>query len=155
MTPDPAVAEVRRHLRASPRAVFGAFADAHLVSRWLTPSPEIALRVERYEFRVGGAYRFAYLMPDGTVVTVRGAFRTIEPPSIIVFSWTIDPPDLHAGLDSEVTVTITPAPGGALLVIHHARLDPPGAAARHAEGWRGALDQLGGLLDGQEAADGR
>ena len=43
MPRDEAVAEVRQHLAAAPSRVFAAFADPVLVSRWLTPSPEVAV----------------------------------------------------------------------------------------------------------------
>src|SRR5262245_32179552 len=75
MTPDATIAEVRRHLAASPERVFGAFADARLVSQWLSPAPEIELSVLRFDFRVGGAYRFAYAVPGGPVMHVNGVFR--------------------------------------------------------------------------------
>ncbi|MEZ0472927.1 SRPBCC family protein [Luteimonas salinilitoris] len=54
----------------------------------------------------------------------------------------LEPPDEHAGLQSEVTVTITPGGDGAELRIRHKNLTLPGAAKRHAEGWQGALDRL-------------
>jgi uncharacterized protein YndB with AHSA1/START domain len=52
----------------------------------------------QFDFREGGAYRFAYHVPGGQIMTVRGVYRSIEPPSKIVFSWVIEPPDEHAGL---------------------------------------------------------
>jgi uncharacterized protein YndB with AHSA1/START domain len=144
-SPDEAIAEVRRRLAAPPAKVFGAFADASLVSRWLTPSPEVTLTVLVFEFRVGGAYRFAYHVPGGTMF-VNGTYRAIEPPSRIVFSWNIEPPDEHAGISSEVTITLEPDGSGTALHIRHEQLTRPGAAARHAEGWRGAIDQLSALV---------
>jgi uncharacterized protein YndB with AHSA1/START domain len=146
MNPDRAVAEVRRRFSAPPEKVFAAFSDAHLVSRWLSPSPEIALTVLQFDFRIDGGYRFAYHVPGGQVMIVNGAYRSIEPPSKIVFSWNIEPPDEHAGLQSEVTVTITPEGAGAELLIRHEKLTQAGAVERHAEGWRGALDQLTTVL---------
>jgi uncharacterized protein YndB with AHSA1/START domain len=146
MTPGGTLAEVRRRLDSAPPRVFAAFADATVVSRWRTPSPDVALTVLQFDFRVGGLYRFAYHVPDGGTMFVNGIYRVIEPPTTIVFSWNIEPPDEHAGVRSEVTVTITPAGSGTELVIRHERLSAPGAARRHAAGWQGAIDQLTALL---------
>jgi uncharacterized protein YndB with AHSA1/START domain len=141
-----AEAEVRRVLRASPERVFAAFSDPMLVSRWLKPSADIRLDIVEMDFRPGGAWRFAYHVPGGPVVFIGGRYRIVEPPSKLVYSWIIEPPDEHAGLQSEVAVTITPAPGGAELHIRHSRLTLPGSVERHAGGWRGALDLLTELL---------
>lgn len=135
-------AAVRRRFQAAPEQVFAAFAEAHLLSRWLSPSPEITLTLLQFDFRVGGAYRFSYGLPGGETVVVGGVYSSIEPPSKIVFSWVIEPPDEHAGIESEVTVTITPDGAGAALLIRHEKLGRIGAVERHRAGWRGALDQL-------------
>jgi uncharacterized protein YndB with AHSA1/START domain len=146
MPRDEDVAEVRQYLAAAPSRVFAAFADPSLVSRWLTPSPDVVLRVMQFDFRVGGAYRFAYDVPGGATMFVNGLYQTIEPPSTIVFSWNIEPPDEHAGVRSEVTVTLMPRGTGTDLRIRHAQLTPPGACERHEAGWRGALNRLVALL---------
>jgi uncharacterized protein YndB with AHSA1/START domain len=130
--------------------VFAAFADAALVGRWLRPAPEIGLTVEAFDFRVSGLYRFVYHLPDAGNVRIGGAFRLIDRPSRIVFSWIIEPPDEHAGIESEVTVTITPDRDGADLLIRHEKLQRLDAVTRHAEGWRGALHRLAGLLEAKE-----
>lgn len=152
MPRDQTIAEVRRRLTAPPTKVFAAFADPSLVSRWLTPSPEVTLTVVQFDFHVGGAYRFAYHVPGAATMFVNGHYRIIERPSKIVFSWNIEPPDEHAGIRSEVTVLLTPEGSGTRLLIRHEQLTRPGAAARHAEGWRGAVDQLAALID--DGADG-
>jgi len=139
-------AELCRHLDAAPDLVFVAFADPVLVRRWLTPSPEVRLDVLSFDFRVGGAYRFAYHVPGGAIMHVNGVFRAIEPPSRIVFSWNIEPPDEHAGVQSEVRVAIAPDGDGSKLHIRHVKLALTGAPERHAEGWRGATEQLATLL---------
>jgi uncharacterized protein YndB with AHSA1/START domain len=146
MPRDEAVAEVRQHLAAAPSRVFAAFADPALVSRWLTPSPEVTLRVVQFDFRVGGSYRFAYDVPGAPTMFVNGLYQTIEAPSTIVFSWNIEPPDEHAGVRSEVTVTLTPRGTGTDLRILHAQLTLPGGRERHEAGWRGALNYLAALL---------
>lgn len=152
MRRDEGVADVSCRLTAAPPRVFAAFADASLVSRWLRPSVDVALTVMRLEFRVGGRYRFAYHVPGGATMFVNGVYRVIEPPSTIVFSWNIEPPDEHAGIRSEVTVTLTPVGSGTHLRIRHAELTQPGAAERHTAGWRGALDQLRSTLESTDEA---
>lgn len=144
--------EVRRVLRASREKVFAAFADTALVAQWLRPSTDVKLTVLEFEFRPGGAYRFAYDVPDGQRMVVGGAFRAIEPPSRIVFSWLIEPPDEHAGIDSEVTVTLVAHGSSTELTIRHAKFGRADADARHQQGWQGALDLLEARLR-REARD--
>jgi uncharacterized protein YndB with AHSA1/START domain len=121
----------------------------------MTPSPDVALTVLEFDFRVGGGYRFAYSVPGGTMF-VNGVYRSINAPTTIVFSWNIEPPDEHAGVRSQVTITLTPQGTGTDLLICHEQLTAPGAAERHAAGWRGAIEQLIALVgDPPEHAHGR
>ena len=138
--------ELRRVLNASPEKVFAAFADRLLVAQWLRPSPDVALTVLEFDFRAGGAYRFAYDVPDGRRMVVGGTFRAIEAPLRIVFSWLIEPPDEHAGIDSEVTVQLLPRGSSTELTIRHAKFGRADADLRHQQGWGGALDLLEALL---------
>ena len=105
------------------------------------------MRVEALDFREGGAYRFVYTLPDRSEVGIGGVYRTIRPPERLVFSWIIEPPDEHAGIESEVTVTIDPAGAGSRLTIRHLGWPIAGAARRHEGGWVGALVQLISLLE--------
>ena len=146
MSADRTHVEVRRRFAAAPEKVFAAFAEPRLVVRWLSPSPDIALTLLQFDFRVGGAYRYAYRLPEGRTVIVAGSYSAIEPPSRLVFSWVIEPPDEHAGIESEVTVTIARDRGGSELVIRHEKLERIDAVVRHAEGWQGALEQLAAIL---------
>jgi len=154
MIEDEPCAEIRRRLAYAPEKVFTAFAKAELVTRWLTPSPEIKVTVLQFDFREGGSYRFAYQVPESATVIVAGSYSVIRPPSKIVFSWVIEPPDEHAGIQSEVTVTITPEGSGSALVIRHQKFGRADAIERHAAGWRGATEQLTELLE-QEGQHGR
>jgi uncharacterized protein YndB with AHSA1/START domain len=153
MSDDAAAVTVERYLRASPARVFDAFTDAVVVGRWLTPSPEVTLTVLQFDFRVGGRYRFAYVTPGRGTMHVNGDFRRIQPPEHLIFGWNIEPPDEHAGVQSQVSVTVRPSGEGTHLVIHHEYLGAPSAARRHAEGWRGALDQLANLFGDGLGAD--
>lgn len=133
-------------MNAAPDLVFAAFADPALVRRWLKPGPEVTLDVLTYDFRPGGRYRFAYSAPGVAIMHVNGAFQAIEPPSRIVFSWNIEPPDEHAGVQSEVRISIVASDAGSEVHIQHIKLSRSGAPERHAEGWRGALEGLARVL---------
>ena len=139
-------AEVRRHLAAPPARVFAAFATAEVVAQWLTPAPDVKLVVLELDFREGGRYRFAYDTPEGQRMFVGGVYHEIKAPTRLVFSWLIEPPDIHAGIESQVTVSIAPSADGTDLLILHERFGRADASARHAEGWAGALEQLQQLL---------
>lgn len=95
-------AEVRRRLSARPEVVFAAFGSADIVTRWLTPAPDVKLTVLELDVRQGGRYRFAYDTPEGQRMLVGGVYRKIEAPTRLEFSWLIEPPDIHAGIESHV-----------------------------------------------------
>jgi len=140
--------EVRRVLDAPAGKVFAAFADQKLVAQWLRPSPDVKLTVLAFDFRPGGAYRFAYDVSDHQRMVVGGTFREIDAPARIVFTWLIEPPDEHAGIDSEVTVQLVPRGSSTELTIRHAEFRREDADRRHEQGWRGALDLLETSLRG-------
>jgi uncharacterized protein YndB with AHSA1/START domain len=147
--------EVRRVLAAPPEKVFAAFADRALIAQWLRPSPDVKLTVLAFDFRCGGAYRFAYDASHDQRMVVGGIFSAIEAPSRIVFSWLIEPPDEHSGIASEVTVQLVAHGSSTELTIRHAKFGRADADRRHEQGWHGALDLLEARLRlGQEAPDG-
>lgn len=146
MNPPSPGARVRRLLKAPPERVFAAFSQPSLVAQWLRPSPDVKLTVLDFDFQPGGSYRFAYDVPDGRRMVVGGVYQVIERPSRLQFSWLIEPPDEHAGIDSEVEVVLTPEGSGTELVIRHTRWEHPEADRRHALGWQGALVLLDGIL---------
>lgn len=138
-------AEVRRHLSAPPERGKDAFAGAEVVAQWLTPSPDVKLTVLELDFREGGAYR-CLRHTQRSAHARRWDVPQIEAPVRLPFSWLIEPPDIHAGIESQVTVAIEPSGSGSDLLILHERFGRADANARHAEGWGGALDQLQRLI---------
>jgi len=126
--------------------VFAAFSTAEAIASWLSPADEITLIVERFHFAVEGAYLFHYLDPNGSRVSLTGRFLTIDPPCRLSMTWQWLPPDVHAGIESVVLVTLAQEDDGCLLTVLHERLRGVDMPARHAAGWAGALTRLSHYL---------
>lgn len=57
--------------------VFRAHADPELITRWLGPRGT-NVRVEHYDFRTGGSYRYHHTGPDGHSYAFSGIFHTVR-----------------------------------------------------------------------------
>jgi uncharacterized protein YndB with AHSA1/START domain len=138
--------ELRRWLATSPESVFRAFTDPALLVRWFSPSPDIATRVLEHDLREGGRYRFAFRFPDGAESVVLGEFLEVSRPLRLVFTWTWENPDPHAGVETRVTLTLTPESGGTSLLVTHDGFPEEGIRHRHDEGWAATLARLSAIL---------
>jgi uncharacterized protein YndB with AHSA1/START domain len=137
----------RRWYAAPPDLVFRALTEAALLQRWLRPSPEVTVEVTELDVRVGGRYRFHFHFPDHRTGVVIGEYRAIARPHQVAFTWTWEPPDPHAGIDTLVTIDLDEKNGGTELFLTHAGFPTEETMRRHEGGWDGALDSLSGLAD--------
>ncbi len=142
----PARLVVRRWYPAPQSLVFRAFTEAPLLERWFCPAPDIVLKVAELDLRAGGRYKFLYRFPDGTVIPVIGEFRKIDRPRQMIFTWTWEKPDPHAGVETQVTVDINPKGGGTEVVVTHEKFPTEEKMRQHEKGWAGTLERLGSLL---------
>jgi uncharacterized protein YndB with AHSA1/START domain len=136
----------RRAYRATPEMVFRAFTEPALLSRWFSPSADIPVEVLAFDLVVGGRYRIAYRLDEHAVTTVTGAFREITTPMRLVFTWTWEPPDPHAGIDTLVTIDIASRGPLTELTVRHEQFPDDASRDRHDDGWRTTLDRLDEVL---------
>jgi len=146
MASRPLAVNARRRYEASPERVFRAFTDPALLVRWLSPSPDTILEVLAHELRVSGRYRFRYRQPSGGSDVVTGTFLEISPPRRLVFTWTWEPPDPHAGIETLVTIELVPEGDATLVVVTHERFPDEVTRERHDVGWCSTLPRLAQLL---------
>ena len=137
---------VRRRFPATPDAVFRALTDPEKLVQWFSPSADIGTQVLEHDLRVGGRYRFGFVFPDGSRNTVVGSFREIETPRRLVFTWTWEPPDPHAGVETLVAITIEARDQECELVVTHDRFPTHESRDRHDAGWTTTLDRLASLI---------
>jgi uncharacterized protein YndB with AHSA1/START domain len=139
--PAPIVLELDRALAAPPERVFRAWTEPAELVRWFCPNPDLPTTAE-VDLRVGGAYRIRMGTHE-----VSGAYRTVDPPRALAFTW-------GWATDAEparmlVTVTFEPLDGGGTrLRLRHERFANEDERANHASGWTASLARLPGALGG-------
>lgn len=136
----------RQRYDAPPSVVFRAFTEPALLVRWFSPSPDTRLEVLAHELRVNGGYRFRYQHPSGGSDVVTGTFREVSPPKRLAFTWTWEPPDPHAGIETLVTIEFSADGEGTLVVVTHERFPDPATQERHRSGWSSTLARLSRVL---------
>jgi uncharacterized protein YndB with AHSA1/START domain len=136
--------ETRLHLEKTlpvPRErVFSAFVDAEQLRGWWGPA---GFTVPSLEFGAveGTNYRIAMQPPDGDVFYVRGAFRAVEPPRRLAFTFIYEEPDPD---DQETLVTLTFAPtdAGTRVILDQGPFATAARLELHREGWTDTLERL-------------
>lgn len=75
--------DIHREFDAPASAVFRAFTDRALVSRWLGPRG-YRMTVEEWNPVTGGGYRYLHQDPEGAEYAFRGTFHTVRQDELIV-----------------------------------------------------------------------
>jgi uncharacterized protein YndB with AHSA1/START domain len=143
-TPYVAALVVRRTIRARPAALFAAWTDPQQLMRWWGPEG-VTCTAAQIDLRVGGAYRIANRMPDGSTLWIAGNFELIEPPSKLIYSWRLEIPG--AGTE-RVTVNFVPRDSSTEVIVTHERIASAAARTQHEGGWIGCLAGLARFAEG-------
>jgi len=136
---------VRRTIKASAARVFDAWTQPRELRRWWGPRPVTCSDAE-VDLRVGGVYRIANRLPDGTVVWISGQFEVVDPPQRLVYTWHVEGKSPPALEHSRVTVRFEPRDGGTEVIVVHERIATEETRADHERGWNGCLDNLTALF---------
>lgn len=87
---DPALPTIRitRDFDATPDRVFRAWVDPELVVKWLGPD-ETTMRLDTWDARTGGSYRYAALRGGEEIARFYGSFHEVRPNERLVqtFTW--------------------------------------------------------------------
>jgi uncharacterized protein YndB with AHSA1/START domain len=107
---------ITREFDAPNRLVFEAFTTPELVRRWWTANRGEATVCE-IDLRVGGAWRYVMVLPDGFEVGFHGEYREIVPNERIVYTEVYEGiPDGDAN-PAVNTLTLTEADGSTTLTL--------------------------------------
>lgn len=127
---------IKRTLPYPADALFRAFSDPALMTRWFFTVPDWSVAVEN-EFRVGGAYKVKMQDLEGGTYPHHGTYKEIVPDRKITFTW-----NSHLVTDTLVTVTFAPTGGGTEITLVHEFLPNEEMRGAHDWGWKGCLDNL-------------
>lgn len=86
-SPDVPTITITRDFEASRERVFRAWVEPDLVARWLGPKDNV-MRIDTWDSRTGGAYRYGVLAGDEEVAAFYGSFHEVRPSERIVWTFT-------------------------------------------------------------------
>lgn len=135
---------VRRLIPATPEQVFRAWTKPSELKQWWGPKGIHCLSAE-IDLRVGGRYRIANAMPDGSVLWIAGEFEEIERPHRLVFTWKVEP---QQTIVERVSVQFEASDEGTIVLLQHDRIATAELREQHKQGWFGCLDGLAEHLTG-------
>jgi uncharacterized protein YndB with AHSA1/START domain len=130
----------RRTIRASQAILFAAWTQPEQLRAWFGPRPIMCVEAQ-IDLREGGAYRIVNRLPDGSPLVIEGVFETVDPPSKLVYSWSMtgDPA-------SRVTVRFEPRGDATEVIVEHEHIADQPMRDLHDAGWVGSLDRLAELF---------
>jgi uncharacterized protein YndB with AHSA1/START domain len=91
--------EISREFDAPRDLIFRAHTDPDLLAQWLGPR-RLTMRVDRFEARDGGSWRYVHVEPDGTEYGFHGVFHGDPSPDRIVQTFEFEGARGHVSLDS-------------------------------------------------------
>jgi uncharacterized protein YndB with AHSA1/START domain len=128
--------------------VYDAWTRPELVARWYGPEG-FANEIHEMELSEGGNYRLTMQAPDGSRYPLRGVFRTLQPPTRLVFTWMWEtPPENADPRQTLVSIDISQEGPDVRLTLTHEGFPDESSVANHEMGWTGALGKLERMLAG-------
>jgi uncharacterized protein YndB with AHSA1/START domain len=90
--------DTERELDAPRDLVFRCFAEPNLLAQWLGPR-RLEMRVDEFDFRDGGRYRYVNIEPDGTEYGFHGVFHGPQTPDSMLQTFEFEGAPGHVSLD--------------------------------------------------------
>lgn len=99
--PGSALISVEREVDAPRDLVFRAWTDPELLAQWLGPR-RLAMRVEAFDVRHGGTWRYVSVDTDGSEYGFRGVFHGSPSPDLMIQTFEFEGAPGHVSLDTLV-----------------------------------------------------
>jgi uncharacterized protein YndB with AHSA1/START domain len=132
---------LERMIPAPPEVLFALWTDPRELVKWWAPDGFKAV-VDTLDASPGGRWRIVLHRFDGGLLALSGAFRIVEPPRRLAFTWAWENESGARGHETEVTVTFAATHGGSRLTLLQQRFDSKRARDGHQAGWSAGFDRL-------------
>ena len=127
---------VRRTIKAEPQKIFEAWLDPAMMTKFMSPRPDMVVREARSDPRVGGT--FFVLMVGDKDYPHSGTYKEVTRYSRLVFTWEAP----WSAPDTTVEIVLTPVAGGTEVVLTQVKFMSEESRQSHTEGWTGILAKL-------------
>lgn len=107
--------DTERELDAPRELVFRAWTEPELLKQWLGPK-RLSMRVDEFDCRDGGRYRYVHIEEDGTEYGFHGVFHGEQTPDSMLQTFEFEGAPGHVSLDKLVLEDLG---GGRTLVRTH------------------------------------
>lgn len=129
----------------SPRTlVYRALTEPGELVKWWGPRGFSAPSVDFYPL-VGGSYRIAMQPPEGDLFYLSGAFREVDPPARLAYTFRWSPPDPD-DRETLVSLSLQDRDGGTEVLLIHGGFATEKRRALHEAGWTDSLGRLEQVL---------
>ncbi|UYM07199.1 SRPBCC family protein [Solicola gregarius] len=81
--------DIERVVDAAPATVFRAYTEPDLVEQWLGPR-SLSMKVEEFDARQGGSYRYVNTDDEGNTYGFRGVFHSVDKDERIIQTFEFD-----------------------------------------------------------------
>ena len=136
--------EMTRVLPAGRSLVFGAFSDPNELAKWWGPegfsTPSLKLQA-----RVGEGYRIEMQPPEGDRFYLTGAFREVDPPARLAYTFVWEDPDPD-DVDTVVDVSFRDLGESTEVALRQAPFKTEARRRLHRDGWTDSFDRLERLI---------
>ena len=132
--------QIKRLIRAPIARVFAAWTTPADVARWIGPGPW-HVPIAEIDLRPGGEYRFQ-MVHEGHQVDVFGAYREVQAPSRLVYTWNTRGALLKDSGETVVTVVFVEVDGATEVQLTQEKFNDARTCADHRDGWKICLTNL-------------
>lgn len=129
----------QRQFDLPPDRMFELWTEPEAVKRWFGGSGTLVKDVE-IDLRVGGSYRIIVQVETGEMV-VYGQFQEVRPPKELVYTWTMESPQVRSP-ETTVRVEFHAKESGTELTLTHGPFTLPELQQLHAQGWEACFEAL-------------